>query len=248
MGRFGSLLGRLPDFCRAYGIFRNLWDFPAERTRIYGPCLLEAGVGCSDSSGPSEPTETLIDFFEIDPRATYLHTCSNPADAFYDDGALDAVPILLADYGLAPGDEIRIEAIGDYYNGLNDRTKGIALFSSSATVLAASEPHRVPDAIEAGEDHVSGPTWGCGQEPMDIPEDFGYEPEDWAPVVDGELPAPLPDEPAKRWWDLRRFRRAKAPAGKQPTSRPATKPWWDWLGVTEKPGAETQPATAPAGP
>ena len=139
--------------------------------------LLEAGVGCSDSSGPSEPTETLIDFFEIDPRATYLHTCSNPADAFYDDGAIEAVPMLLADHGLTPGDRIRIEAIGDYYNGLNDRTKGIALFSSSATVLAASEPHRVPDAIEAGEDHVSGPTWGCGQEPMDIPEDFGYEPD-----------------------------------------------------------------------
>ena len=139
--------------------------------------LLEAGVGCSDSSGPSEPTETLIDFFEIDPRATYLHTCSNPADAFYDDGAIEAVPMLLADHGLTPGYRIRIEAIGDYYNGLNDRTKGIALFSSSATVLAASEPHRVPDAIEAGEDHVSGPTWGCGQEPMDIPEDFGYEPD-----------------------------------------------------------------------
>ena len=139
--------------------------------------LLEAGVGCSDSSGPSEPTETLIDFFEIDPRATYLHTCSNPADAFYDDGAIEAVPMLLADHGLTPGDRIRIEAIGDYYNGLNDRTKGIALFSSSATLLAASEPHRLPDAIEAGEDHVSGPTWGCGQEPMDIPEDFGYEPD-----------------------------------------------------------------------
>lgn len=139
--------------------------------------LLEAGVGCSDSSGPSEPTETLIDFFEIDPRATYLHTCSNPADAFYDDGAIEAVPMLLADHGLTPGDRIRIEAIGDYYNGLNDRTKGIAVFSSSATLLAASEPHRLPDAIEAGEDHVSGPTWGCGGEPMDIPEDFGFEPD-----------------------------------------------------------------------
>ena len=82
--------------------------------------------------------------------------------------------------------------------------------------------------------------------------DFGYEPEDWASVVDGELPAPLPDEPAKRWWDPRRFRRAKPPAGTQPTSSrhigTATKPWWDWLGVTEKPGATTQPATAPAGP
>ena len=139
--------------------------------------VLCVASGCGDSSDPAGPDETFVESFAVDPTATYFHLCSNPADAFYDDGAVDAVPILLADHGLAPGDRIRIEAVGDYFNGANDRSKGIAVFSSSATLLAASEPHRLPDAIEAGEDHVSGPTWGCGGEPMDIPEDFGFEPD-----------------------------------------------------------------------
>lgn len=80
--------------------------------------------------------------------------------------------------------------------------------------------------------------------------DYGYEPEDWASIVDGDLPAPLPDEPRKRWWDISRFRGNKTPPPAEPSAEAdrASKPWWDWLGVTKKPKPTTQPATAPAGP
>ena len=38
--RFGSLLDSLPDFSKAYGVLRNVWDSPEIRKRIYGPRLL----------------------------------------------------------------------------------------------------------------------------------------------------------------------------------------------------------------
>jgi len=134
-------------------------------------------TNCSDSSSPTDPQPRLIDFFSLNPRATYLHTCSKPSDTFYDDGAVDATPILLADLSLAPGDQIRLEAIGDYHNGNDERSKGIAVFTSSVTLLDASELHRIPDAIDAGQDFVTSPTFGCYNEVTDIPEDFGFEPE-----------------------------------------------------------------------
>jgi hypothetical protein len=138
--------------------------------------LLVAIVGCGDSSDPSGPEETFIGFFRLGPTTTYLHVCLSLADPFYDGGVIDVVPILLADYGLAPGDEVRFEAMGDYHNGNGERTRGMGVFSSSGTLLATTEAHRVPDAIDAGDAYVTNPTWGCGNEPTDIPEDFAYEP------------------------------------------------------------------------
>ncbi|MBU0482278.1 MAG: asparagine synthase (glutamine-hydrolyzing) [Proteobacteria bacterium] len=38
--RGGQVLESLPDFSRAYGILRNVWDSPTERTRIYGERML----------------------------------------------------------------------------------------------------------------------------------------------------------------------------------------------------------------
>lgn len=38
-------LASLPDFGRAYGIIRNVWDSPAARQRIYGPRLLDHNPG-----------------------------------------------------------------------------------------------------------------------------------------------------------------------------------------------------------
>lgn len=141
--------------------------------------------GCSDSDSPSEPEEIFVELFRLGPTATYLHVCLNPGDPFYDGGVEDAVPILLADHGIAPGDRLRLEAVGDYHNGNGERTRGVGVFSSSATLLSASEAHRVPDAIDAGEDYVTNPTYGCGGEPTDIPEDFAYEPEAAVTVPQG---------------------------------------------------------------
>lgn len=141
--------------------------------------ILVALIGCSSSSSPSghEPQPTLVGFFKLEPKATFLHTCTNPADTFYDDGALEALPISLADYGLAPGDSLLIEVEGEYFNGLIDFDNVIAVFSSSATLLSPSQLDRVPGAIEAGNDYETETTYGCGNEPTDIPEDFTCNPE-----------------------------------------------------------------------
>ncbi len=132
--------------------------------------MLVVIVNCSDSSSPTEPQPRLIDFFSLDPRATYLHTCS-------DNGAVNATPLLLLDLDLAPGDQIRLEAIGDYHNGNDEyNTKGGAVFSSSGTLLGPGELHRVPNATKAGQDYVTSPTYFCNNEATDIPEDFSFVP------------------------------------------------------------------------
>jgi hypothetical protein len=133
--------------------------------------LLVVIVSCGKSSSPTEPQARLIGFFSLDPRATYLHTCS-------DYGAVNATPLLLSDLDLVPGDQIRLEAVGNYNNGNVEKEGGrIAVFSSSETLLGAGESHRVPDAIDAGEDFDTGETYFCDHEATDIPEDFGFEPE-----------------------------------------------------------------------
>ncbi|NIT61742.1 MAG: T9SS type A sorting domain-containing protein [Aliifodinibius sp.] len=47
----------------------------------------------------------------------------------------------------------------------------IGVFSSNDSLLDPSQPHRVPGAIDAGEDFTTSPTWNGGL-PTDIPEDF----------------------------------------------------------------------------
>lgn len=101
----------------------------------------------------------------INPKATYLHICS--------ESALNAVPIVLADLGIVPGETIQIEALGDWDNGPGGDTfiSTIAVFSASATLLPPAQAHRVPDAIAAGPPVGTAPTFFCG-EVTDIPEDF----------------------------------------------------------------------------
>jgi hypothetical protein len=134
--------------------------------------LLGIGVGCGESSSPSEPGDdgVLVGFFGVDPAAAFLHTCGDP-------GAVDTEPIILADQGLVPGTSIRIEVLGQFFGGGGNSDGLEAVFSSSGTLLDGSELNRVPDAIDAGEDYDSPPTFGCGGEPTDIPEDFVCTPE-----------------------------------------------------------------------
>ncbi len=134
--------------------------------------LLGIGVGCGESNSPSEPevNEVLVGFFGVDPGATFLHTCD-------DSGADDAEPIVLAGQGLTPGTSIRIEVLGQFDGGGGDSDGLWAVFSSSGTLLDESELNRVSDAIDAGEDYESPPTFNCGNEPTNISEDFGCSPE-----------------------------------------------------------------------
>jgi hypothetical protein len=107
----------------------------------------------------------------LDPRSCFLHTCDDP-------GAVDAVPIDLAAHDIYPGDWIMIDAVGTYDGGGGwsgqDDMHGV--FSTSSTLLAGSYLNRVPGAIDCGEDIYTDPTWNCGGESTDIPEDFQIDP------------------------------------------------------------------------
>jgi hypothetical protein len=103
----------------------------------------------------------------IDPRATYLRTN-------LDSGALAATHIDLNTPSVLPGDGLRLERLGDFDCGgpcVDDRTAMIGVFSGRSTLLSAEQLHRVPDAIEAGQDFTTNSTH-FGSLPTNIPEDF----------------------------------------------------------------------------
>lgn len=101
----------------------------------------------------------------VDPRRAYLRTNS--------DSPLDALKVDLQLLGIAPGDVIRLERLGAWDCGpcADTGTGMIAVFSAGAVLLPPSQPHRVPGAIDAGADVVTGPTFFGGLA-TDIPQDF----------------------------------------------------------------------------
>ncbi len=107
--------------------------------------------------------DTLI---RIDPKGAYLRLNS-------DAGALPAQAIVLSDLGLSYGDYIILKRMGDYDNGPHgDTFTGmIGVFSFKDSLLAADQPHRLPFAIDAGEDYTTPNTY-YGNLTTDIPEDF----------------------------------------------------------------------------
>jgi len=104
-------------------------------------------------------------FVKVDPSAAYLHTSG--------DDAANATPIALADLGIAPGDFIRLESVGDFSpSSANPESDSLsAVFSASDTLLPDTELNRVQDALDAGADFTSPVTF-YGSETTDIPEDF----------------------------------------------------------------------------
>ena len=101
----------------------------------------------------------------LHPKNAYLHTNS--------DSSGDAVPVDLAAFGIAPGMHLRITQPGDFDPGPGGDTaiSLLGIFSSTTTLLAESNLDRVADAIDAGFDFVSSPTY-FGSQPTDVPEDF----------------------------------------------------------------------------
>ena len=101
----------------------------------------------------------------LHPKNTYLHTNS--------DNSGDAVPLDLAAFGITPGMHLRIAQTGDFDPGPGGDTgiSMLGIFSSTTTLLPESNLDRVADAIDAGFDFVSSPTYFGGQA-TDVPEDF----------------------------------------------------------------------------
>lgn len=104
----------------------------------------------------------------IDPRATYLTTK-------YDPFALNAAAVDLSALGLEAGDLISLQRLGDFNYfplGLGpEGTSLAAVFSSTSTLLAADQSHRVVGAIDAGSNYATGPTL-FHHLATDIAEDF----------------------------------------------------------------------------
>jgi hypothetical protein len=107
----------------------------------------------------------------VPPRATYLRVSQQDRAS----GALDAIPHQLSALGIAPGDQLRLERLGEFqfnqshpdlvYYGL------LVLFSSTNQLLPHTELHRVPGALAVGDPHQTRPTFH-GNLPTNIPEDF----------------------------------------------------------------------------
>ncbi|MBI5851387.1 MAG: hypothetical protein HZB39_10240 [Planctomycetes bacterium] len=102
----------------------------------------------------------------IDPRHTYLLRSN--------DAVPEPLAISLSAVGVSPGQVVRMRAVGDWDCGGPCADNGIntgAVFSNGATLLPATQRFRVPGAIDAGCDIVTGPTY-FGSLANDIQEDF----------------------------------------------------------------------------
>ncbi|HMS55378.1 MAG TPA: hypothetical protein PKA27_08245, partial [Fimbriimonadaceae bacterium] len=107
------------------------------------------------------------DEFEINPKATYLRTQSDPS-------AENTVPIDLASLGIFPGDVIRLEKLGSFSSttGLTGTQSGMAaVFSTSDVLTASTNLNRVSGAIEFGTD-VSTPPTQVGNLSTNVSQDF----------------------------------------------------------------------------
>lgn len=115
--------------------------------------------------GAAWPAEAVT--IGIDPRGTYLRTNNDP-------NVQNAIPIKLVSLSLTSSDTIVLTRLGDFDCRPNcgDISVGmIAVFSSSDVLLGGSNAHRVPDAIDAGTDVVTAPTFFGGLQ-TDIAQDF----------------------------------------------------------------------------
>jgi len=117
----------------------------------------------SESTAQTDVVDTLI---SINPKATYLKLNN-------DSGALNAIAINFYDLGLNDLEYIILQQKGDYNNGPGgDIFTGMTgVFSFTDSLLETALQHRVPGAIETGEDFYTHNTW-YGNLATDIPEDF----------------------------------------------------------------------------
>jgi hypothetical protein len=116
-------------------------------------------------------------FVALNPAGTYLRTNSDPAPG--------AVPLDLAALGIAEGDRISLQRLGEWDNGPGGDTFTtlIAVFSAGNVLLPSDQPHRVPGAIAAGIPVITGPSH-FGAVATDIPEDFVIA---WPTYPNGEV-------------------------------------------------------------
>jgi len=131
----------------------------------------------------------------LPPRATYTSTCDDP-------GAQDAAPIVLADWGIEPGDIVIIDQEGFYklWEGGPSSEELQAVFSTSNEIEKEfidlpgdneGDPPKklvrrtVTGAIEAGNNVYTSPPYSCENQVANIPQDFSITPHAVFEVPDG---------------------------------------------------------------
>lgn len=130
--------------------------------RPSGPCVALLSIVLGSVSASAQTT-TLT----LDPRATFLRTNN-------DSGALPATAYPLAAFGLTAGGWCRIEQVGDWRpsNGHPDASRAmLGIFSTSSTLLSASNLVRVPGGVGAGAAATSSNTYFGGLT-TDVDADF----------------------------------------------------------------------------
>lgn len=127
-------------------------------------------VACSsvDDDPPIETDlQTRTETFDLGPINSFLRT--SPDDMEPE----PPVVIELALRDIEPGDVLTLSVDGRFYDDaqLDESDYTIGVFSGSDTLLDWTNPHRIPDAIDAGVDWETSRTY-YGDLPTDIPEDF----------------------------------------------------------------------------
>ena len=124
-----------------------------------------------DSKGPVDLgplAEEVKQVLTIDAKGKFLLSSS-------DDIPSNPLIVDLQGMQLFPGDTISIKVLGGYQFRVGQPTElstnTVAVFSESDVILEKSELHRVPGAIDCGEDIETAVTW-FEKLITDIPEDF----------------------------------------------------------------------------
>lgn len=102
----------------------------------------------------------------VSSSATYFHP--DPVD-----NPPSTTAVALAPLGITPGMVLDVRTIGDWHNGPNGDlfAEMMVVFSSSNTLLAPANRHRVPGALGVGRNNRSGLSCPSGDS-LDVPEDF----------------------------------------------------------------------------
>lgn len=144
--------------------------------------LITLVISSTNLFGSNNPPVTI----KIDPSATYLRTRGEyPPDS----PAID-----LEGLGFQAGDLIKLEVQGAFVQssgiGYDHRNDLLGVFSSSSTLMPQEGgTHRVPDAIDAGIDFISRPSYYL-EYSTDIAEDF--EISSYDPAADNSLIIRIP--------------------------------------------------------
>jgi hypothetical protein len=134
--------------------------------------LLVVATAIAASFAPAAAQTTL----SLNPKATFLRVNSDP-------GALNSSAHALAGLGLGPGGWCAIQQVGDWKHipGATDTARSLlGIFSSSSTLLPATNLNRVPGAIGAGPAYVTANTF-FGGVVTDVAADFRASANDPAP-------------------------------------------------------------------